>query len=414
MKKAYIIFTIILILLIIFFSILKKIKIETYVNKNLINSYGNAIIDHRYFLNDYNTFFLPKTQFVNLNVVKLKITPPSSQNNTENNPKFIEVSKNFIFVIDEKGNFFQANNDNFLQTNNKDQFKPIKNNTKDLSLIKLLGSVLDNNEIYISYVKKINDKCKNFAVAKSIINTNDLIFNDIMNIDECIKGPVYGGKMKLYNHQNKPGLLITTSDTTMQDDLNDLRAQDNNSLFNKIIFFDFEKKEKIIFSKGHRNPAGLYVDNKLILAAEHGPRGGDEINKIIFNKNYGWPVSSYGELYRKQSYNFEDEPFYKKNHKKYNFEEPIFSFVPSIAISEIIKIPNNFSKQWQDNFLIGSLNGKSLHRLKFDENYNKILFIEKIYIGKRIRDIKYNPNTNSIILAFDEDYELLFLNKKSN
>jgi hypothetical protein len=410
MKKTYIIFATIIILLLIFFSILKKNKIKTYVNKNLINSYYDAIIDNRYFLNDYNTVFLPKTQFDNLNIVKLKVI--TSKNNTQKNPKFIEVTKNFIFIVDSDGNFFQANNDNFLQTNNKDQFKPINNNTKDLGLIKVLGSLSDNNEIYISYVKKINDKCKTFSVAKSTINTNNLNFNDIMNINECVKGPVYGGKIKLYNHQNKSGLLITTSDTIMQDDLSDLRAQDTNSLFNKIIFFDFEKKEKIIFSKGHRNPAGLYVDNKLILATEHGPRGGDEINKIIFNKNYGWPVSSYGELYRKQSDNFDDEPFYKKNHKKYNFEEPIFSFVPSIAISEIIKIPNNFSKQWQDNFLIGSLNGRSLYRLKFDENYNKILFIEKIYIGKRIRDLKYNPNTNSIILAFDEDYELFFLNKK--
>ena len=30
---------------------------------------------------------------------------------------------------------------------------------------------------------------------------------------------------------------------------------------------------------------------------EHGPRGGDEINKIIYKKNYGWPIASYGEKY---------------------------------------------------------------------------------------------------------------------
>ena len=25
---------------------------------------------------------------------------------------------------------------------------------------------------------------------------------------------------------------------------------------------------------------------------EHGPEGGDEISKIEFNQNYGWPISS--------------------------------------------------------------------------------------------------------------------------
>ena len=48
---------------------------------------------------------------------------------------------------------------------------------------------------------------------------------------------------------------------------------------------------------GHRTPQGLYVEGNSILAAEHGPRGGDEINNIKFNGNYGWPLVSYGEPY---------------------------------------------------------------------------------------------------------------------
>ena len=54
----------------------------------------------------------------------------------------------------------------------------------------------------------------------------------------------------------------------------------------------------------------------LILSTEHGPRGGDEINKIIFNKNYGWPISSYGETYSsigKKKNNLD----FKKSHNNY-------------------------------------------------------------------------------------------------
>ena len=49
---------------------------------------------------------------------------------------------------------------------------------------------------------------------------------------------------------------------------------------------------------GHRNPQGLLVFDNIVLSTEHGPRGGDEINKIMFGKNYGWPISSYGKIWK--------------------------------------------------------------------------------------------------------------------
>ena len=60
----------------------------------------------------------------------------------------------------------------------------------------------------------------------------------------------------------------------------------------------------------------MYLD-EVILSAEHGPRGGDEINKIVFGGNYGWPISSYGEPYFHQKFyedeNSKNEFFYKKS-----------------------------------------------------------------------------------------------------
>jgi|694.fasta_scaffold101627_2 hypothetical protein len=406
-KNKYIFTLIIVITVTLFFYFFFK-------EKNLLNSisglvnYSKFFIDTRYFLNNYNNVFLPKTQFIDLDIRKLKILIPKNYNNEGLNPKFIEILKSNILIIDSMGNFFQNSNNDNLLNNKKLDFKPVNSNLKNINLIKLLGTLTNDNEIYISYVKKINDQCKILSIAKSNLSLNNLNFIDILNISECAKGPVYGGKLKFYIHQNKPGILITTSDTIMQDDFNDNRAQDSKSLFNKIIFYEFNNKKMFIFSKGHRNPAGLYVEKNLILSTEHGPRGGDEINKILFKKNYGWPIASYGEPYQTKNL----KPLYKKSHVKFNFEEPIFTFVPSIAISEIIKIPHTFSEQWEGNFLIGSLNGKSIYRLKFNQNYNKVLFVEKIYIGKRIRDLKYNHNLESIMVTFDEDWEMLLINSK--
>ena len=73
-------------------------------------------------------------------------------------------------------------------------------------------------------------------------------------------------------------LFFTTSASAKFKDL----AQDDNSVFGKVIEINLEDNSFRIFSKGHRNPQGLMVtkDNYLI-ATEHGPYGGDEVNNII-------------------------------------------------------------------------------------------------------------------------------------
>ena len=139
------------------------------------------------------------------------------------------------------------------------------------------------------------------------------------------------------------------------------------------------------------------VYDNIILSTEHGPRGGDEINKIEYGKNYGWPIASYGMKYKSNSE-------YLQSHVKHGFKEPIFSFTPSIGISEIIKVPETFDKNWSENYLVSSLNKKSLYRVKFDENFSKIIYFEEIYVGQRIRDIKILDK--KILLALENKGEL--------
>ena len=57
---------------------------------------------------------------------------------------------------------------------------------------------------------------------------------------------------------------------------------------------------------------------------------------------------------------------------------------------------------WRDNFIMGSLVGKSLYRIKIDDNFSKVFFIEKIYIGERIRDITFSESQNAILLAMED------------
>ena len=148
------------------------------------------------------------------------------------------------------------------------------------------------------------------------------------------------------HYKNKILLTIGTPEAYNSEIAN--LGQNQNSFFGKIIEIDkdelnliiLNKKDKInpkIFSLGHRNPQGLTKVNEQIFSVEHGPRGGDELNKIFKNKNYGWPKSSYGIRYLDD----DNKKYYNRNHEDFGFEEPLFAFVPSIGITSLNNCPKN-------------------------------------------------------------------------
>ena len=217
--------------------------------------------------------------------------------------------------------------------------------------------------------------------------------------DKNCKTILNSGRMQHYVLDGKEGLLFSASAAIYDKPNNE--PQDETSNFGKILFKNFKTKEVLIISKGHRLILGLLInDDYSIIATENGPRGGDEINKIIFGGNYGWPIASYGRRYDSD---YEDNPLnYLQDHESNGYIEPIFSFIPSIGISEIIKIPNEFIWNWIDNYLVASLNKRALFRVKLNKDKDKLLFYEEIYIGSRIRDLKYSKRTKSIFLALED------------
>jgi glucose/arabinose dehydrogenase len=213
--------------------------------------------------------------------------------------------------------------------------------------------------------------------------------------------------MQPLNFQSKQGILISTGSYGEGKDYPGNHSQDDSSIFGKTLFVDLNSLKHFIFSEGHRNVQGLFVHGNKILSTEHGPKGGDELNEILFGKNYGWPISSYGKAY------FRKDLKYKRSHSKNGFEEPIFSFVPSIGISELYLVPDDYNEDWKNSILITSLDGRAMIRLKFQSNnYKKILYSEKIYIGQRTRDIKYLSKDKIFLLALETEGQLGILRKK--
>lgn len=412
MKKKIIFFFIFFFLLIFYLVINFSFKNNGLISRSIIPQFYpqwiylnfEMLFDYKKnskkILNDYNIKFLPNTQFVDIDFKKIKLDFLWNDIKSREYWKlrktfFIEIYKEKIFILDFNGNIYSINT-NELQKKNFSYKKIFESNYLDKS--NTLQNILDfkvfKDQIYLSKVVKENN-CNYLEIDLAEINFDRLNFKNIFSTksnDECIEGKIQGGKIEIDYLNN---LYITTSaDIDFSTDKPDKKSQDGNSLFGKVLSINLENYSYEIFNKGHRVSLGLVIDQNFLISTENGPRGGDEVNLEIKHKNYGWDLASYGSKYSKNEL--------YPDHESNKYQEPIFSFVPSIGISEIIKLDDNFSDKWKDNFLIGSLNDRHLLRVKFNKKRSKVLFVEKIFIGERIRDLAYDNSTKSVLLALEE------------
>jgi len=113
-----------------------------------------------------------------------------------------------------------------------------------------------------------------------------------------------------------------------------------------------------IWSYGHRDPQGLYVNPESgeLWLHEHGPRGGDELNLVKKGGNYGWPVVSFG-------FQYDGGPVGMGIPWQEGMEIPAWVYVPSIAPSDMVIYRGDAFPAWNGNFLIGAMAGLHLNRL---------------------------------------------------
>jgi len=349
---------------------------------------------------------------------------------------YLALYKDVLVLMTGSGTLMHVNINDFK--NDNITFKKIESNFNQLVMSKFKDGrktivkniLIDNGQIYVSYLKKVNEECVKLAVLSSELNFDELNFIEFFELDIC---QPYGGQMigtggNLSKFKNNKILLTVGGFESYEVQKND-NPQKLDNMIGKILSIDKETKKVNILSLGHRNSQGLFYDefDDVIYSTDHGPKGGDEIN-LDFTpdhknpKNFGWAVSSYGE-----HYSFPDkwltEGFYKraplhKSHSEFGFIEPLKYFTPSIGITQIIKTEKFENLLNKKVIYVGSMgwdldeNDLSIHKFVLNDNY-KIENHEVIPIVERIRDLIYDEKTNKILMFLETSGSIGILEKIS-
>jgi aldose sugar dehydrogenase len=138
-----------------------------------------------------------------------------------------------------------------------------------------------------------------------------------------------------------------------------------------------------LYTIGHRNPQGLAIHPETGDAweVEHGPRGGDELNRLQPGSNYGWPTITYGIEYSGQ-------PVGDAIQQQNGLQQPVYYWDPVVSPSGITFYSGSGIAEWKNNLFIASLSGKHIVRIVINKD-NRVIGEERLLAteGQRFRDI---------------------------
>lgn len=179
-----------------------------------------------------------------------------------------------------------------------------------------------------------------------------------------------------------------------------LRLNDDGTPVTDNPFFSQGAIEKQIWSLGHRNPLGLAFDLKNQLwTVEMGPKGGDELNRVIKGQNYGYPLVSNGDHY--------DGTDIPDHSTRLEFQAPEISWTPVISPSSLIFYKGNQFPAWKNKALIGGLSSEAI--VVVDTEVKPVQEVQRLKMKQRIRALLENQDGSIWVLEDGKNAKLLKL-----
>ena len=156
-----------------------------------------------------------------------------------------------------------------------------------------------------------------------------------------------------------------------------------------------------VWSYGHRNPQGLVLDKTTgrLYSHEHGAKGGDELNLIKPDTNYGWPAVTKGVNY--------SGAYVSPLRSAPGVEEPLTFWDPSIGASGLAIYEGDAFPDWQGKLFVGALVDEEVRMLTLSDGAvtdEQAMFSE---IGARIRDVRTGPDGMLYLLTDSEQGKVI-------
>ncbi|HRM15771.1 MAG TPA: PQQ-dependent sugar dehydrogenase [Acinetobacter parvus] len=158
-----------------------------------------------------------------------------------------------------------------------------------------------------------------------------------------------------------------------------------------------------IWSLGHRNPLGMAFDPQgQLWVVEMGPKGGDELNRIVKGENYGYPIVSNGDHYS-------GLPI-PDHHTRPEFKAPEIDWTPVISPSSLMIYTGNQFPLWQQKALIGGLSSEAI--IVVDLNAKPVREVQRLDMKQRIRGLHQAQDGSIWVIEDGPKAKLLKLSAK--
>lgn len=243
------------------------------------------------------------------------------------------------------------------------------------------------------------------AVATATLSADRTTLEDVRQIFAQL--PVHDGKLHFGSrlvHDGKGNLFVTLGERG-DTPIRDTAQQDDNHL-GKLLRIDAltgapaEGNPGLglpeVWAKGFRNVQAAARDAQgRLWTVEHGPRGGDELNRPEAGRNYGWPVITYG-------LDYSGAPINEGITARDGMEQPVYYWDPVIAPSGAVFYDGAMFPEWQGDILIGNLQTDKAFtrlRLKDDRVAGEARHLDGV---GRVRDIAVAAD-GAVMLLTDED-----------
>jgi glucose/arabinose dehydrogenase len=246
------------------------------------------------------------------------------------------------------------------------------------------------------------------AVARARLDGNALRDLRVIwrQVPKTIGRGHYGGRLAF----GTDGKLYVTSGDRMRFD----PAQDSTSNLGRVSRIDPDgsipadnpfasnpRASRDTWTFGHRNPLGIAVEpgTGRLWIHEMGPLGGDEVNVLERGRNYGWPLVSNGDHY--------DGSHIPDHVTSRAYALPAHAWTPVVSPSGLVFYTGSLFPDWKGSMLLGGLSSQSLIRITMRER--RVAEEERIYMGRRIRDVLQAPDGAVLLLTDGPSAHLLRL-----